>query len=301
MKSVHVAVAVIQRSNGEICISKRADHQHQGGLWEFPGGKVEADEDITEALDRELHEELGIRVLAHRPLIEIHFEYPDKHVFLDVHIVHEFTGEAHGREGQPVQWVPLTELENYQFPAANKGILEALLLPHQVVIRNITDTSIQRVIDNALKKNAFLYLRGLKSLDGLASLSDATMRKLLLPFVHFTDQDMAGVKGFNGFWHLTSKELMEVTTLPEGFRYSASCHNKDEVMKANTLGIDFIFIAPVLDTQSHSDTQPLGWNQFGELVRQAHMPVFALGGLSPEDLQQAFHYRAQGVAGISAF
>lgn len=84
MKRVHVAAAVIRDASGKILIARRADTQHQGGLWEFPGGKVEDGEAVQAALSRELQEELGIVVSAARPLIKVQHDYPDKQVLLDV-------------------------------------------------------------------------------------------------------------------------------------------------------------------------------------------------------------------------
>lgn len=71
MKRVHVAAAVIRGADGSVLIARRADTQHQGGLWEFPGGKVEEGETVQAALARELQEELGIHVTAARPLIKV--------------------------------------------------------------------------------------------------------------------------------------------------------------------------------------------------------------------------------------
>jgi len=107
-KRVHVAVGVIVNSLGDILIARRANDAHQGGLWEFPGGKVEAGETVSQALTRELHEELGIDIDAAscRSLIEINHDYADKTVFLDVWLVTRFRGEAVGREGQPLRWSP---------------------------------------------------------------------------------------------------------------------------------------------------------------------------------------------------
>jgi mutator protein MutT len=94
VKRVHVAAAVIRDNSGKILIARRADTQHQGGLWEFPGGKVEADESVETALARELHEELGIVVGAARPLIKVRHDYPDKQVLLDVWEVSAFHRRA---------------------------------------------------------------------------------------------------------------------------------------------------------------------------------------------------------------
>ena len=84
MKRVHVAAAVIRSTDGQVLISRRAEEQHQGGLWEFPGGKVEAGEQVEQALRRELQEELGIRVVRARPLIQVAHDYADKQVLLHV-------------------------------------------------------------------------------------------------------------------------------------------------------------------------------------------------------------------------
>ncbi len=125
MERVHVAVGVLLNSRGEILISRRHADSHQGGLWEFPGGKLESGENVQAALQRELLEELGIDVQASRALLEVRHDYPDKQVLLDVWLIDRFSGEATGREGQPLCWCPPGELVNYDFPAANHPIVEA--------------------------------------------------------------------------------------------------------------------------------------------------------------------------------
>ena len=126
---IHVAVGVIKKNNGhQICIAKRPDKIHQGGLWEFPGGKVEQGETVEQALVRELQEELGISVLSSNKFMDIQFDYGDKKVWLDIHIVEEFRGDPVGREGQPIKWVNINDLKKYPFPAANVAIIEKLQL-----------------------------------------------------------------------------------------------------------------------------------------------------------------------------
>lgn len=134
MKQISVAAAVIHNSSGEILIARRAEDAHQGGLWEFPGGKIEPGETTELALARELEEELGIQVKKAQPLIKVHHDYGDKSVLLDVWRVTEFTGEALGREGQPIKWVAPAQLDDFDFPAANEAIIAAAQIPRALEV-----------------------------------------------------------------------------------------------------------------------------------------------------------------------
>ncbi|ASJ98135.1 8-oxo-dGTP diphosphatase MutT [Shewanella marisflavi] len=127
MKRVHVAVGIIFDTDNKILLAKRPQHLHQGGKWEFPGGKVEQGETTSEALIRELREEVALEVASTSPLMTISYDYPDKQVYLDIHTVKSFTGQAKGLEGQLIQWAELADLKDYDFPAANQPIVEKLL------------------------------------------------------------------------------------------------------------------------------------------------------------------------------
>ena len=128
-KTVHVMVGVIWGKADKaksILLAKRPDHLHQGGLWEFPGGKLEQGEEPRDALSRELKEELDIELLAANPLMDVSHDYGDKAVFLDIWQVNDFKGQEQGLEDQELRWVPLAELDQYAFPAANVAIVERL-------------------------------------------------------------------------------------------------------------------------------------------------------------------------------
>ncbi len=127
MSVVHVAVGVILDAQRNILITRRAPDAHQGDLWEFPGGKVEASESLAEALARELLEELGITVGRTSALLQVRHDYGDKTVLLDVHVVWEFSGEPRPLEDQPMVWVTPSELCEYTFPVANEPIVTALV------------------------------------------------------------------------------------------------------------------------------------------------------------------------------
>lgn len=126
VKRIHVAVGVILRDE-EILLAVRPNDTHMGGLWEFPGGKVDTDETVQQALVRELQEELGITATSFAPLITIQHDYTDKSVYLDVWCINGFSGQARGKEGQKIRWVNKQDLADYEFPAANVAIVNKLL------------------------------------------------------------------------------------------------------------------------------------------------------------------------------
>ena len=138
MKRIQVVAAVIfrfdktlaQSENNHILIARRADHLHQGGLWEFPGGKVEKGETHHQSLVRELQEEINITITSASPMMQISHDYIDKSVTLDIWKVIEFEGNPEGAEGQEIRWVSMDELRDYDVPAANQPILQKLLGEH---------------------------------------------------------------------------------------------------------------------------------------------------------------------------
>ncbi len=126
MSVIQVAVGVIINSDQDIFIAKRAPNADFGDLWEFPGGKQEANETIIQALHRELDEEIGVEVVEAKPILQTEYIYAKYPVMLNTFLVSKFNGEPHGREGQPVKWVRINELKNYTFHKANVSIVEYL-------------------------------------------------------------------------------------------------------------------------------------------------------------------------------
>ncbi|MEP1742094.1 MAG: 8-oxo-dGTP diphosphatase MutT [Kangiellaceae bacterium] len=130
MSRIQVVAGIIVKNTAgnerQVLLAKRNAKQHQGGLWEFPGGKVDTNEDHFSALQRELQEELGITIQNSQFFQEIKFDYSDKQVALNFYLISEYTGNEHGAEGQPLEWVRLSELKNYSFPEANQAIVDRL-------------------------------------------------------------------------------------------------------------------------------------------------------------------------------
>ena len=126
---LRVVVGALVRDGRVLLGHRRPDKQARPGLWDLPGGVVETGESALGALARELHEELGIVVhtASCTQLLEIRHDYTDKVVLLDVWKVLKFDGEALGKEGQPLKWVQPQALPEYDFPAANVAIVDAIL------------------------------------------------------------------------------------------------------------------------------------------------------------------------------
>jgi len=120
-----VAVGVISMG-ADVLLSRRQQHQDHGGLWEFPGGKLDHGESPQHALARECQEELGIVIDSFQPLLQVWHDYRSYSVLLHVFMVSRFCGQPQGREGQQVRWVSRSCLSEYHFPAANEAIVASL-------------------------------------------------------------------------------------------------------------------------------------------------------------------------------
>ncbi len=305
----HVVAAAIEDGRGRVLLSLRPGHLHQGGLWEFPGGKVEAGESARGALQRELQEELGIVPEDCRPLIRIRHDYPDRAILLDVWRVTRFGGIPCGREGQVIEWTPIAQLSQKAFPAANEPVIKALQLPSCYLITPEPDEEgaflarLRRAMDRGVK---LVQLRA-KGLDDEAY---AALARQVIPLCRAAgarillnrDMALAMALGADGI-HLDSRRLMtaRVGDVPAGLLLGASCHDREEVVQANRLGVDFMVISPVLPTRSHPHAIPLGWAGFRDLSERALAPAYALGGVSPGHLDEACRAGAQGIAAIRAF
>jgi 8-oxo-dGTP diphosphatase len=305
---IHVAAGAVVDARGATLIARRPDHAHQGGLWEFPGGKVEPGETVEGALARELHEEIGITPERLRPLIRVHFDYSGRRVLLDVWRVEAFRGRAHGREGQPVRWVLPEELVGYRFPAANRPIVTALRLPVRYLITPEPRPPFEpflRGLERALSDGVRLVQLRAKALprgEFLALAADCRdlcrhhRARLLLN----TDPKDACALAADGV-HLTAARLRALRGRPlAGDQWiGASCHTRSELEHARQVGVDFAVVAPVLATPSHPGAPVLGWTGLRALTEEALFPVYALGGMGPEHLATAYAHGAQGIAGIS--
>ena len=300
---VHVAAAVLMRENGAVLLASRPEGKGWAGWWEFPGGKIEAGETPFQALQRELDEELGIDIAHAYPWLVRTFAYPEKTVKLHFFIVRAWQGKPTGKEGQNLSWQNPSNLTVAPMLPANAPILEALKLPPIYAISNLHEMGEQAFFAQlALKLAAGLKLIQIREKQLAEDALLAFSKKVVAlangygaSVLMNADAALIEAAGAHGL-HLSSSALQALNEKPKHGLVAASCHNAEELAHAAKLGLDFVLLSPVLPTPSHAEAQVLGWQKFVDLKHDYPLPVYALGGMKPADLERAWDAGAHGVA-----
>lgn len=303
MKRIEVAAAIVRDGHGRFLLSKRPDDKHQGGRWEFPGGKIEAGETPADALVRELLEELDLRVTESLPFLTIEHSYDDLHVRLCFREVTAWRGEPRGLEGQPVEWFGASRLGELEFPAANRPVVTALSLPERVAIWTpaMADRVFHRALARFSRDGTWIYLRGLEREPRRLAELAAQCRRAGTAFLVADDAELASRVGASAL-HLTAAALRRMDSRPDfAGPLSVACHGREELERALRLRADMALLSPVAATPTHPEAAPLGWDGFRALAEGLPLSVYALGGVAPDDLVRARENGARGVAGIRAF
>lgn len=306
--AVHV-VAGLLVDRDRIFITRRPEDRHQGGKWEFPGGKVDPGEPPVAALRRELQEEIGIVVQEAVPYAQVRHAYTDLEVLLDVWRIERYDGAPHGREGQEARWAPVGELWPSEFPAADRPILRRLQLPALYVISAVARfgpdafaARLTRLLEAGVR---LVQLRepgmSAEQLCACAARLAALCHRFGARLLVNSAPELAVAAGADGV-HLNSRRLNALRSRPldADFWVAASCHDLDELRHAEAIDADFAVLSPVKPTSSHPAVSALGWDRFRELCRAVSLPVYALGGMVPGDLPVAQQAGAQGIAMLSA-
>ena len=297
-----VAAGVLLREQ-RFLMASRPPGKVYGGYWEFPGGKAEAGETPRAALIRELAEELGIEVVRADPWIVREHAYPHARVQLHFFRVSAWHGEPHPHEGQRLAWLASQDAPPEPMLPANGPVLRALSLP---AIYGITEAETWGVdgflarLDVALDQGLKLIQVRDKRLPETArlSLSREVVRRAHARGARVLINGSASMcqeAGADGL-HLDSSRLMQLTARPAADWVGASCHSLAELRKAEALGADFVMLSPVLPTASHPGEATLGWDTFATWAQTSALPVYALGGMRPELLDEAQRHGAHGIA-----
>lgn len=125
-KRIRVAVGIVFNDQGQVLVGQRVVKDRYYAKWEFPGGKIEDTETVEGALARELNEEVGIKIMASKPFMEISHDYPDRKVQLYVRTCRHFSGDVVPLEGQALKWVNIADLRKLDFLQGNQVMIEKL-------------------------------------------------------------------------------------------------------------------------------------------------------------------------------
>ncbi len=306
-KTVDVAAAVLQRPDGSFLLAQRPRGKVCEGYWEFPGGKIEEGESPSQALCRELDEELGIQAQRIFPWLTRMYSYPHALVKLHFMRVVQWSGDPVSREAQAFAWQRLGTPGVSPLLSANTAVLKALELPDLYAITNASESGESEFLaglDDALARGLRLVQVREKSFEKkrLRHFVIEVMRrcrhhgaKVLIN----GDAELANDVGADGV-HLTARQLMRANSRPQFNWCAASCHDERELQRAAKLELDFVVAGPVNVTPTHPQARPLGWTRFRQLAVDTPIPVYALGGLGRVDLPDAWVSGAHGVAMMRA-
>ncbi len=300
---VEVVAAVITRPDGSFLLGQRSAGKVYAGYWEFPGGKIEAGEAPLAALRRELNEELGIEVRTAYPWLTRDYDYAHAAVRLHFFRVTGWSGTPQGRENQSFAWQLADAIHVDPLLPANGPILRALSLPPVYAITNAGELGereflarVERALAGGLK---LLQVREkAMSGDALLRFASEVVRRAHASGARVLvngDAALAQRAGADGV-HLTSAQLRQLCARPPSFLVGASCHDAGELVRAQALGCDFAVLGPVQPTPSHPGSAGVGWDGFAALLRDRALPVYALGGMKPPDLETAWRCGAHGIS-----
>jgi len=300
---IEVVAAVITRPDGSFLLGQRPAGKVYAGYWEFPGGKIEPGEAPLAALRRELNEELGIEVRTAYPWLKRDYDYAHAAVRLHFFRVTGWSGTPHGRENQSFAWQLANAIHVDPLLPANGPILRALSLPPVYAITNAGDLGEREFlvrVDRALAAGLKLLQVREKAMSGddLLRFASEVVRRAHASGARVLvngDAALAQRAGADGV-HLTSVQLRQLHARPAALLVGASCHDSGELARAQALGCDFAVLGPVQPTPSHPGASGVGWDGFAALMRDSTLPVYALGGMKPPDLEMAWNCGAHGIS-----
>ena len=303
---IKVSIGIFQ-DRGKILISQSKKKANKI-VWEFPGGKREKKETPEQTLYRELKEELNVVVRKARLIKKFITNVDGSNYELSVFSIVEWLGECIGSESQVLQWVPISELINYNMHVPNKKIFPSLMLPNKIMITPY----LNKDYDLFLKNLDLLKLYEIDLLQ-LRLSHDEAINKLISREIKKKSGNKVKVM-INGGMSEFDENYFDGVHLPfnlakglnarpvkKNYLFSVACHNKKEIEHAGLIDADFVYLSPINQTTSHLNSNILGWSEARRIAAVSSKPVYALGGLSILDTSRAIENGFQGIAGISTF
>lgn len=312
VEPLDVVAGVLGDDAGRVLVAKRPAHKHHGGLWEFPGGKREPGEAPDAAIRRELQEELGIAVGASVRLMHIHEARPGRPLLLRVMRVLSATGAPRALEHEALAFVFPNELGTLDLAPADRIIARRLASPRRLAITPgperwspdewlvHLDAAIQRGFDRLhLRGGAARWADSLPLAERIA----ARVAETGMPLAVHDDPALALHLGAATL-HLSSA-LAERLVIDAGMRacwtIGLSVHADTDPDLAQRLSPDYVLVGNVAETASHPGRPGIGWHGFRLIADRFDAPAYAIGGLGPDDADDAHRHGALGWASISAW
>lgn len=301
--TVHVACGILLRPDGAALLAQRPAGKIAEGYWEFPGGKIEPGESSPEALARELQEEIGVTVRRAHRLIRFAHHYSNRSVMLDTWCITVFDRTPQGREQQALEWVQPSQLAQRTplLPTVWPAIRALQAPPHYVFTADVATPQLDAQALSRLPAGAALRLRW-PQLDDAAYATVAAhwlpvVQGLGLRLVLDRSPELAHALKADG-WHAPAACWRSGARAPQGLWSIASVHQADDLATVAAQGFHAAVLGPVFDTATHPGAIGLGWDGFESQRGDVPLTVYAIGGITPQMLDNARQHNAQGVAGI---
>jgi 8-oxo-dGTP diphosphatase len=309
---IDVAVAVVFNAAGQVLWGCRPEGKPYAGYWEFPGGKVEPDETVWQALVRELKEELDITALEGGPWFRIEHDYEHANVRLHLYRVWRFEGTPKSLEQQHFTWASLDSSDLFPILPATEPLLPKLAQPTIMALSNyeagfeacasrlekglnrarvpVYVQFREKVLSGSALIQAFEHCYGLCQKTGQAMLLNSDT------WINLRDH----LDALPCPLHLTQAHLMS-GQFQDLHSAGASVHDQEGLQLAFDRGLSYAVLGAVKQTASHPGQSGLGWAKFLEMAQGARLPVFAIGGLACDDMGDARLSGAHGMAMLSQF
>lgn len=266
---------------------------------------METNESPSEALKREIFEELGVVIKKYKQWTTRRVVEKNKTTILYFFLITSWTGMVEGREGQELQWINLKKYNATKVLPPNQVIHHALKndLPDIYAITNLQEISSDKFFQALIRKvNDGLGLIQIREKNLIKTELEALIvriKKILqntnVRIVINSSIDLAYEYELDGV-HLNSKQLHELKYFPKDLLVGASCHSENDLMVAEKKNADFAVLGSVKETLTHPDLEPIGWAKFNKLVTNSNIPIYSIGGMTKNDILSSFDCGAIGIA-----
>jgi len=266
---------------------------------------LETNESPSEALNREIYEELGVVINKYRQWTTRRVIEKDKITILYFFLITSWTGIVEGMEGQKLQWVDFKTYNATKVLPPNQVIHHALKndLPDIYAITNYHEISsdnffqeLRRQVDNGLK---LIQIREKNltttELEALITRIKITLLHTNVRIIINSSISLAYKYQLDGV-HLNSKQLYELKYFPKDLLVGVSCHSEKDLEAAEEKNADFAVLGSVKETLTHPNLEPIGWKKFNKLVDNSNIPIYSIGGMTNDDIPLSFNFGAIGIA-----